>query len=676
MWGGVQEGMAPDGWLLFEAGWAGVLACLAWMNLSWYRRARQGLLLWSAVACTAAVGAVLVSLVGLIDGPEAPWTVLVALRAIMVGVVLAAFVLCLHSLVPLPGVRIAIVVIVVLRLLFVAGALLSNRPWSLPEGVSSPVYSPISRWLFAVPVAVFIGYVVLAMARLPRRTRVELGVATVLAVLPVAMAVAMLGGWQLEVIASLWMVPLAVLVGVWSGRHVTQLRGSLSTALADRDAAQQRVRRQARTDTRTGLLNHRGIGELLDTRLDARVDGETVAVMVVRVDLDVVRSHEGEVAVDALAYQVAHGLRRQTPAGDVARLGESAFCVVVPWPADRPVSGLAALCARASDRFRGGTGLRPGTAIQVGIAVAEPESSADEMLRRAEVAAEHARQRGHATAVYAPHLDQEQAHRVRLGRLLTRAVAAGEIEVHYQPVLDVRTGRRAEVEALARWRHGGRLHQPDEWIPLAEQLGLMSAIGEEVLRVAVRDQVRLGCPVAVNVSPAQLVAPGFARSALRIVGDCRPGERIVLEVTEDAIMVDFDRALRVVRELRAAGFRVALDDFGSKHSSLSRVAQLPFDVLKIDRSFVRRLDTAQGRAMVTAIQALTGALGKVSVAEGVETAAELAVLREIGCDLVQGFLLGRPEPMGFYERSTPVGPPSVGAVDSDLLAPPEASLRS
>lgn len=636
----VSAGTVPNEWLLFEAGWAGVMACLAWLNLAWYRRARERLLLWSGVTCGAAVVAIAAGLHGLVHGAAAPWAVLVPVRGTAVGLMLAAFVLCLHSLRPLPWVGAGVAVVLASRVVFLTAALLPGAAWTLPAGATSPTYTQLTRSLLTVALAVVLIFAGLAVTRLSRRERVELAAAATLSILPV-LAANWLTDWKLELVSSMWMVPLALLIGTWSGRHVLRLRGSLRTALADRDEAH----RQARTDQRTGLPNVRGLGELLQSRLSARGQDESVAVLVVHVDLDAIRAQEGEVVTDALAYQAAHELRRQVPHGDVARLGGTTFCVVAPWPVTWPVRRLTALCDRRSEQFRRGAGLPPATGVHVGIAVAPEDVFADELLRCAQAAASEAHQHGRRTEVYAPHLHELQARRARLGRLLSGAVAAGEIEVHYQPVVDPRTGRRAKVEALARWRHHGRLHRPDEWIPLAESRGLMPTIGEEVLRVAARDQVLLGCPVAVNVSPGQLAAPGFVRSVLQIVGDRCARDRIILEITEDAIMCDFAQSLQVLQQLRAAGFGIALDDFGTKHSSLSRVAQLPFDVLKIDRSFVRRLGTPDGRAMVAAIQALTRALGKVSVAEGVETQAQLATLREIGCDLVQGYLTGRPEPL-------------------------------
>jgi EAL domain-containing protein (putative c-di-GMP-specific phosphodiesterase class I) len=211
-------------------------------------------------------------------------------------------------------------------------------------------------------------------------------------------------------------------------------------------------------------------------------------------------------------------------------------------------------------------------------------------------------------------------------------------------VLNAVSGARVSVEALVRWRHHGRLHAPAEWIPIAEQQRLMPAIGVKVLQIALADYATLGCPIAVNVSPRQFTDPDFAASVLAALG-LHPPSALILEITESSVMADPVRANEALDLLRAHGIRIALDDFGTEYSSLSRLSTVPFDIVKIDRSFVHRVLTADGRAMVTAIHALARALGKITVAEGVETIQQLQAVQGIGCDLIQGFLTGRPAPL-------------------------------
>jgi EAL domain-containing protein (putative c-di-GMP-specific phosphodiesterase class I) len=199
------------------------------------------------------------------------------------------------------------------------------------------------------------------------------------------------------------------------------------------------------------------------------------------------------------------------------------------------------------------------------------------------------------------------------------------------------------------------LHAPAEWIPIAEKQRLMPAIGVRVLQIAARDYPALGCPIAVNVSPRQFNDPDFAATVLAALGDCPPSA-LILEVTESSVMTDPIRANEALELLRVQGIRIALDDFGTQYSSLSRLSTVPFDIVKIDRSFVSRVLSNEGLAMVTAIHALARALGKMTVAEGVETSMQLKAVQDIGCDLVQGFLTGRPVPLTELLKPRSAGP--------------------
>jgi EAL domain-containing protein (putative c-di-GMP-specific phosphodiesterase class I) len=282
--------------------------------------------------------------------------------------------------------------------------------------------------------------------------------------------------------------------------------------------------------------------------------------------------------------------------------------------------------------------------IVSGIAISAAPSNATELLQQARIALTAAELAGRPMRLYSPELRDGIVGRARTVRLLTAAVDRDEFELHYQPVLDAVTGVRVSVEALVRWRHHGRLHAPAEWIPIAEQQRLMPAIGVKVLQIAAGDYPALGCPIAVNVSPRQFTDVDFAATVLAALGDCPPSA-LILEVTESSVMSDPVRANEALELLRAHGIRIALDDFGTEYSSLSRLSTVPFDIVKIDRSFVSRVLSHDGRAIVAAIHALACALGKTTVAEGVETSMQLQAVQEIGCDLVQGFLTGRPVPL-------------------------------
>jgi diguanylate cyclase (GGDEF)-like protein len=248
--------------------------------------------------------------------------------------------------------------------------------------------------------------------------------------------------------------------------------------------------------------------------------------------------------------------------------------------------------------------------------------------------------------------DGDPATRLSLTTRLRAAVKDEHWVLHWQPIVDLATGRVDSLEALIRWRDPkGGLVAPMEFIPLAEELGLIEAIGDWVIAELVR-QTRawhdLGLPVRVgfNLSPRQLWSAHLAEKILQTLraGDVDPHD-VTVEVTESTAMTDPDRTQKVLSELHAWGFTLALDDFGTGYSSLARLKHMPVDVLKIDRSFVRdvHVDTAQA-SMVRAMIQLAQGLGMVPLAEGIETPQEYEFLRANGCLLAQGFLFSRPVP--------------------------------
>jgi EAL domain-containing protein (putative c-di-GMP-specific phosphodiesterase class I) len=269
-----------------------------------------------------------------------------------------------------------------------------------------------------------------------------------------------------------------------------------------------------------------------------------------------------------------------------------------------------------------------------------------------------AKQRKSGYVVYDPAAEQQAPNRLALLGDLRRAIDADDqIVVHYQPKVGLDGGRLVGVEALVRWQHPqlGRL-APDAFIPMAETTALIIGLTGKVLDIAVRQarqwsRAGLRIPVAVNLSTRCLHDPALADRVLELLDRHGvPPALLELEITESMVMVDPDRALQVLRRLHEAGIRISVDDFGTGHSSMAYLKELPVDELKIDRSFVLEMTRDGGDAvLVQSAIALGHNLGLSVVAEGVETPEVLAALDALGCDVAQGFHLGRPMPAEEFE---------------------------
>jgi EAL domain-containing protein (putative c-di-GMP-specific phosphodiesterase class I) len=230
---------------------------------------------------------------------------------------------------------------------------------------------------------------------------------------------------------------------------------------------------------------------------------------------------------------------------------------------------------------------------------------------------------------------------------LRLALAHGEFEVHYQPQISMQTRRSDGCEALLRWRCPQRgLVSPAEFIPIAEDIGLIGELGAWVLRQACREACAWPeeITVAVNASPLQMEAPGFAASVAGVLAQTGlPGRRLEIEITENLLLHNGPAVVRTLTDLRALGVRLVLDDFGTGYASLSQLARFAFDRIKIDRSFISGPDLTEGHAVIVrAIAALGLSLGIPTTAEGVETEGQLAQVREAGCTSVQGYYFSRP----------------------------------
>ncbi|HWK27218.1 MAG TPA: EAL domain-containing protein [Solirubrobacter sp.] len=435
----------------------------------------------------------------------------------------------------------------------------------------------------------------------------------------------------------------------WFGTIVvmTLLAIALTALLALLDRAGRRrahdasLRRLAYQDSLTGLGNRplfeRRIAETL-----ARDEPAAVAFL----DLDdfkQVNDSLGHPAGDRLLEICGERLRRAVRAGDVvARLGGDEFAILA-----RGVDDIDTLTARVFDVLAAPVmleGKRLHLHASVGVATTE---AGPDLLRNADLAMYAAKAMGsNRWAIFTRDMHVNAVERLDRREELERAIENEELVLHFQPIVDLDGGHAEGFEALVRWNHPQRgLLGPGEFVPLAEETGLIVPLGRWVLRAAARHAAAwAGAPyLSVNVAGAQLEQPAFVEEvAEALAGAGLDAARLVLEVTESSL-VGAAEAERL-QALRRLGVRLAIDDFGTGYSSLSYLRRFPMDVLKIDRSFTR--DACEDNALLRAIVAMGESLGLVLIPEGIEQPEQAEALRALGCRLGQGFLFGRPVPAG------------------------------
>ncbi len=428
------------------------------------------------------------------------------------------------------------------------------------------------------------------------------------------------------------------------------------TDITKRKAAEAEVARLARHDVLTGLPNRALFHETVERSLAdiARHAGDCA---VLYLDLDGfkgVNDSLGHQAGDALLRHIAGALVSVAGAGAVARLGGDEFAVLTPGGFAEAGALAERLIALFDNPLCVGEH-RIGVGLSVGIALAPEHGMAAECLyRRADLALYRAKAEGRGTfRVFTPAMDEEAEARRVLERDLRQAMDEDGLSLHYQPQVDGRTGALIGFEALLRWVHPVRGNiAPDVFVPLAEETGLIVALGEWVLRAACLEAAGWAQPlkVAVNLSPRQFQRPELPERVLAILVQTglAPG-RLELEVTESIIINDMDRAVGILRRLRNYGIRISMDDFGTGYASLATLQAFPFDKLKIDRSFVAQIGSEpQAAVIVRAVLGLGRSLGMGVVAEGVETEAQRAFLAEEACGEMQGYLFGKPRPITDY----------------------------
>ena len=418
-----------------------------------------------------------------------------------------------------------------------------------------------------------------------------------------------------------------------------------------------RLKHAATHDVLTGLP-HRG---LLLERLEQELarDPQAVArIAVLFVDLDhfkLVNDSLGHSSGDAVLCEMARRVRGCVSKGDtVSRFGGDELVILHTGASDLSGAAIGARILAAVSEPILIAGREVVMSASIGIAQCSArEKSAEQLIREADTALYAAKNRGRGRmAHFNEELHTLVTRRVQIESDLRVALREGQIQVQYQPQVNLKTGQMVGTEALARWHHPGQgMISPAEFIPVAEDCGLIVALGRQVLHQACRQltqwsQLAPGrrLSMTVNLSPRQLEDPGFTRELVEVLAATGiDPTALCLELTEGALMSATGDTVAVLNAIHDMGIYIAIDDFGTRHSSLARLRDLPAEVLKIDRSFIDGLGReSDDTAIVSAILSLAYTMGKHVIAEGVETREQAVALQRMGCEVAQGYLLSRP----------------------------------
>jgi diguanylate cyclase (GGDEF)-like protein len=423
--------------------------------------------------------------------------------------------------------------------------------------------------------------------------------------------------------------------------------------VTERRRAEEKIRHLAHFDALTDLPNRAMFHERLREEIARATPDRQLAVIYIDIDeFKSVNDTLGHQVGDELLKSVAGGLRRRANANEfVARLGGDEFAIMQT--AIRNQAEIIDLITRVFEAIRTPFechGHRVTTDASVGVAVAPQHgASLDQILKNADLAMYAAKTAGRKTwRFFEPAMDARVKARRALEMDMRQALLDGQFEVYYQPCVGLEDNRITGCEALVRWHHPERgMISPAEFIPVAEETGLINELGEWVLDIACKEAMTWpgDFKLAVNVSPVQFKSGTLAlKIAAALAASRLPPKRLELEITEAVLIRDDDAALAILHQLRAIGVRIALDDFGTGYSSLSYLQRFPFDKIKIDRCFVNDLSTQGGSSIVQAVVNIAAARNMMTLAEGVEKAEQRELLRTLGCTEMQGFLFSRPVP--------------------------------
>jgi diguanylate cyclase (GGDEF)-like protein/PAS domain S-box-containing protein len=423
--------------------------------------------------------------------------------------------------------------------------------------------------------------------------------------------------------------------------------------VTERRRADEKIAHMAHYDALTDLPNRTLFREQIERELEKVAGGEQFALLYIDVDEfkginDSLGHHVGDELLKAIADRIRACLR---PGDLIARLGGDEFAVIQTALAE--VNDAALLAQRLRDSVGAPysvDGHHVVVDISVGIAMSPDDGvTVEELLKSADLAAYAAKASGRGTFRF---FEAEMDRRIKLRRVmeldLRHALGNGEFRLFYQPIVSLQTGEVTSLEALIRWQHPVRgLIPPGDFIPLAEELGLIVPIGEWVINRACADAATWGehIKVAVNLSPIQLTGTGLLDVVIRALARAGlPASRLEFEITETVLMQNTATTLATLHQLRALGIHFSMDDFGTGYSSLSTLRSFPFNKIKIDRSFVKDItDQKSSLAIIKGVTSLAHSLNMLITIEGVETEEQLAHVRPLGCAEIQGYLLSPPK---------------------------------
>jgi diguanylate cyclase (GGDEF)-like protein len=426
----------------------------------------------------------------------------------------------------------------------------------------------------------------------------------------------------------------------------------LSKEMRARTRAEIEAQRLALHDPLTGLPNRRFFGQTLEESIRRLGPGEHAAVMMLDLNgFKAVNDTHGHAEGDRALLAVTGLLSGILPDATLARMGGDEFAVIVPETSSH--ESVAALARRIVAGFTepfmiGNTLVTLG--VSIGIVIAPDDGKEpDVLLRRADLAMYRAKSEGRSlVAFYNPEMEALAERKARLERDVRRAVANDTIVPHYQPLVALDGNRIIGFEALARWTDVGERLFPDQFIPLAEETGLINQLGDQLLMKACRDAATWPHDLflAFNISGIQLCDPGLGLRILSILAQTGlDPRRLELEITETALVKSNDAARKIVDQLRSVGVTIALDDFGTGYATLTQLMSLHFDKIKIDRSFVQRLGSdPESLVVVRAIIGLAKGFGLTTVGEGVEEEDQRSCLLDNGCVEGQGYLFSKAVP--------------------------------